>query len=221
MHRPYSTFILSACSVLALVGCTSQDPTQWMPRGYVHQDDTPLSSPAPSAPWLKEAEISAPDTLIESSGTWQASVFELVGQLQDALPQDGTALYVSRATPFSGHNAAMDHYIRQVLMQKGYTLTTTAGAGPTITVAAKPLTDTAAMDKAMKEAHFVCTPGVDVKDTYLLNAVLKNADGTVAKDSSVTAVLPGEKTEYRRLPGYSVLPAQGLAIDQTPKFDRQ
>lgn len=109
---------------------------QSMPKGYTYQDDTPLSSPAPSTPWDKTAEIIDTEKLGEQNAAWQGAAFELVDKMSPNLPKDGTPLNLS-SEKYSVLKGAMDnsldHYLRQALIQKGYNLTSFPDAGMKIT----------------------------------------------------------------------------------------
>jgi hypothetical protein len=112
--------LLSACS------------TQFMPKGYKYQDDTPLSSPAPSSPWDKSAVISNTENISAQTAAWQGAVYELLEKLEPNLPKDGTPLNLTAAgygLMKEEKDNSLDHYLRQVLLQKGYNLTTIPNAG--------------------------------------------------------------------------------------------
>lgn len=135
-------FALSA--VLALPACTSVDnvpdegvrssvlSTQSFPKGYKYQDNTPLSSPAPSSPWVNSAVIHDTDKMSANTAAWQGAVYELVAQMEPNLPKDGTPINLiseDHGYKTDANNATFDHYLRQSLIQRGYNLTTIPNAG--------------------------------------------------------------------------------------------
>lgn len=126
-------FLLSACSYVERgTGVSFQS----MSKGYTHQDNTPLSSPAPSTPWDKAAEINDTENLGAQNAAWQGAAFELVDKMSVHLPKDGTPLNLSSAkySVLKGSNDnSLDHYLRQALIQKGYNLTSIPDAGLKIT----------------------------------------------------------------------------------------
>lgn len=161
----------------ALAGCTTEsgntrDPSQWMPKGYVHQDETPLSTPAPSSPWHAGAVIHDTEALSTSTAAWQGAAFELVDKIDANLPKDGTPLNLSaeKGSLWKGEqDNSLDHYLRQVLIQRGYNLTTVPDAG-------------------LKIVHKVEKAKTD--KIYNLTISTLNAKGKVAATATVPAVLP-------------------------------
>lgn len=139
-----STLALVSFAVLSLSACTSVDDmptsntrnnflaTQSMPKGYRHQDNTPLSSPQPSSPWVNSAVIHDTDKMSSSTAAWQGAVYELVSKMEPHLPKDGTPLNLSSTKDGilgGADNNTLDHYLRQALIQSGYNLTTIPDAG--------------------------------------------------------------------------------------------
>lgn len=84
-------------SLLVLAACDPVGTPGWMPNGYRFQDDTPLSSPAPSRPWVDEAAIHDTEKLASNTAAWQGAVFELVEKISPSLPTDGSPPFSSRA----------------------------------------------------------------------------------------------------------------------------
>jgi hypothetical protein len=187
IRRSFSlSFILIA--VFALPACTTVDDlpddavhkkmlsTQSMPKGYRYQDSTPLSSPAPSTPWVKSAVMSNTNKISSSTAAWQGAAYELVDQMTPVLPKDGTALNLMRKrthTPYdsvlSPYYTSLDHYLRQVLLQQGYTLTTVPDVG----------TQIAYHIKRKKQVPL-----------YELELMTLDAKGNAIHTETVTAVLP-------------------------------
>ncbi len=173
--------MLSACTNIDQTFGTSYRnsvfSTQSVPKGYKYQDDTPLSTPAPSSPWIKYAVINDTENIGTQTAAWQGAVYELVDQMETNLPKDGTPLNL-----FSGHYSlmrgekdnALDHYLRQVLIQKGYNLTTIPDAGLQIAYKAD-----AVMDTKTKNTR-----------TYNLSASILDKDGKASFTASIPAVLP-------------------------------
>lgn len=127
-YRIYNFYLAMSCSILLLSACSMQA----MPKGYKYQDDTPLSSPAPSSPWNKTIVINNTENISAQTAAWQGAVYELLEKLEPNLPKDGTPLNLSsdRYSFMKGaKDNSLDHYLRQALLQKGYNLTTIPDAG--------------------------------------------------------------------------------------------
>lgn len=184
----YRQVVTAFGCLLALSGCTSVDHmptrverttvlnTQFMPKGYTYQDNTPLSSPQPSSPWVASSVISNTDDLATNTTAWQGAIFELIAAMEPYLPKDGTPLNLSAETGGIGrtpHTLAFDHYLRQGLLQKGYTLTTEPKAGLAITYR---------IQKIKKVAN-----------TYVLKTTIKTAHNPAGSSAAVTAILPHEE----------------------------
>ena len=160
-------------SLVVLSGCTSFFAPQAMPKGYKYEDSTPLSSPAPSEPWSNKAVITNTENMATNTAAWQGAVYELVAAMEPNLPQDGSPLNLTADSTSSNQILALDHYLRQTLIQKGYNLTTLPQTGT-------PLFYGIQTDK--KTGNFILTTS------------LKDAKGDkVLSSASVNAVLPFEK----------------------------
>jgi hypothetical protein len=107
-------------SLLVLAACDPVGTPGWMPNAYRFQDNTPLSSPAPSRPWVDEAVIHDTEKLASNTAAWQGAVFELVEKISPSLPTDGSPLFLQEPVVKTAQNQALDHYLRQALMQKGF-----------------------------------------------------------------------------------------------------
>jgi hypothetical protein len=161
---------LSACSNSGGGSGTPVFSAQSMPKGYTYQDDTPLSSPQPSSPWKKSAEISNTENIGAQNAAWQGAVFELVDKMDPNLPKDGTPINLSPEEYSIMDGAidnAFDHYLRQAFIQKGYNLTSIPDAGLQITykteTAKTPRTynlTTSILDKEGKPALVTTIPAV-------------------------------------------------------------
>ncbi len=219
IFRIPKTLVLST-SLLALAACTPQGPNQWMPKGYTYQDSTPISSPAPTSPWLDEAVIKDTENLAASTASWQGAVFELVDGLQAVLPVDGSPINVKDVPPVINQDLALDHYVRQAMIQKNLTLTTTDGIGLNLLIDSQPLTNADALAQAKTTPNFDYVDGMKLDGIYLLTAKLTDATGTVLGQSKTVGVFPHEKAEYARLPGSSFAPVSGLTTEPTPIYMR-
>lgn len=179
-------FLLSStcAALLTLSACTTVDTvpndtarstmlsTQSMGKGYRYQDNTPLSSPAPSSPWVKSAVIKDTEKMATSTAAWQGAVYELVAQLEPNLPKDGTPLNLTSTgygLTVDVDNTTLDHYLRQSLIQRGYNLTTVPDAGLHLT------------HKVQKTK----TPR-----TYNISVTILDAKGKPVHTETVPAVLP-------------------------------
>jgi hypothetical protein len=191
-HR-YCTITLGV-SLLAMTACTTGNQPQWMPRGYTHQgDNTPISSPQPSSPWSNSAVIHDTDAMGESTAAWQGAVFELLEKLGSHLPQDGTPLLLVANAPHTPQDLALDHYLRQALMQKGINLTNVAGNSLIVGFDAVSL-NTSNLKTAKMKAGYEVVSGASLEGLYLLSAAIKTLDGkTTLGEAYTVAVLPYEK----------------------------
>lgn len=180
----FFSLTLSLAALLSLPACTSVDnvpndtvrstflTTQSFGKGYRYQDETPLSSPAPSSPWVKAAVISDTEKMASSTAAWQGAVYELVAQMEPTLPKDGTPINLTSkgaGLTKNVNNATLDHYLRQSLIQRGYNLTTVPDAGLSVT-------------HAVKKAK---TPR-----TYDISMTILDAGGKPVHTETVPAVLP-------------------------------
>ncbi len=107
-------------AALCLASCETV-PTQWMPNGYRYQDDTPLSSPAPSRPWRKDAAHPDLEKMGDRTAAWQGAVYELISPLPQAIPATAAPITL-QAQSSVPENAEFDHYLRQALLSQGYTV---------------------------------------------------------------------------------------------------
>ncbi|HOO50438.1 MAG TPA: hypothetical protein PLK94_04020 [Alphaproteobacteria bacterium] len=214
------TGLLVSASLTTLSACTPQISNQWVPKGYSYQDSSQITSPIPSSPWIEEAEIKDTNKLADNTAAWQGAVFELVDGLSTVLPTDGTAINIITTAPVTNQDLALDHYVRQALIQKNITLTTTADMGSILNIDSQPLTNQAALDKAKSLDTFTYVEDMDLKGFYLLTASLKDGSGLVVGESASVGVLPHEKAEYSRLPGFSIAPVTGISKEPTPIYER-
>jgi hypothetical protein len=208
-------------SLLVLAACDPVGTPGWMPNGYRFQDDTPLSSPAPSRPWVDEAAIHDTEKLASNTAAWQGAVFELVEKISPSLPTDGSPLFLQEPVVKTAQNQALDHYLRQALMQKGFTLTTTPGFGQVLQATAGSLMETDILKLAQKEDKFEKVSGADMRDFYRLSLAIVGSKEVVLAKSSVIATLPFEKREYLRLPGFSYQPVAGQTRSPQKVYNRQ
>lgn len=171
MRANHLVRLFMGTSLIALSGCTSFAP-QSMPKGYTYEDDTPLSSPAPSSPWYNKSVIQNTENMATNTAAWQGSVYELVAAMDPNLPKDGSPLNLV-AESKSDQILVLDHYLRQTLIQKGYNLTTLPATGT-------PL-------------YYNVTKSKE-SGNFILSTSLKDAKGDkVLSSAAVNAVLPFEK----------------------------
>lgn len=193
MSPRFFTLLAVGVSVVALSGCSSITQPNWMPRGYKHQDDTPLSSPAPTSPWSDKAVIHNTDKMAASTAAWQGAVFELLDKAAPFIPQDGMPLIVTTVAPYAPLDLSFDHYLRQALMQKGHNLTTTSGTAPLLVFDIVPLSDAKALKMAQAQAGFVVVKNASMSGMYLLSLSAQKPDGkTEMGKVYTTAVFPYE-----------------------------
>ncbi len=181
----FSVLALASIAVLSLSACTSVDDmprsntrsnflsTQSMPKGYRYQDNTPLSSPQPSSPWVNSAVIHDTDKMSSSTAAWQGAVYELVAKMEPHLPKDGTPLNMAPIKDGSPDNNTLDHYLRQALIQRGYNLTTIPDAG-------------------LQLSHQVAKSKTDKTNdkTYNISMSVLDLEGKAVATEIVPAVLP-------------------------------
>jgi hypothetical protein len=210
--------VSSLAALLLLTACEPPFATNWMPVGYTYQDDTPITSPAPSKPWLKDAVIKDTEALATNTAAWQGAVFELVDKISAKVPAASGPIALKALEPNTTQKQTLDHYLRQGLIQRGYTVATTSAApGPVLTYDILNLSNPSVRDWTVKTLGADAIPGSNMKDMYVLRATT-TSDGAILSDEAVVAVLPGEKTEYRRWPGFTNQPAQGKALHKTPVY---
>lgn len=235
--RGFATCVMVGSSVIGILGlaaCAPQGPNQWMPRGYTYHDDTPLSSPAPSSPWLKEAELKNTDHMSANHAAWQGAVYEIAdqmdGMLRDHINLGATAIFIAADPPVTNHDQAFDYYLRQALIQKGYKLSPLADDHTlTIKINVAAMTDASTREEAQKFAAFQYQKNTKLQGLYLLSAALYDVtakpqteqktepqanlqtSGPLITTARSVAALPYEKNEYMRLPGASTQPVRGLS----------
>lgn len=207
--------IVISCAALTLLSGCSNFATNWMPHGYTYDDDTPITSAAPSQPWLNDAVITNTDDIAANTAAWQGAVYELIDKISPVLsPADGPVVLSAR-TPMTAQKQAFDHFLRQALIQRGYTVTTRTGPGPTIVYDVLPLEDKKTRNFALGKLGADSVPATNLENYFLLRVT------TVAQpalDEAVVAVLQEEQTEYWRWPGYANQPVQGKSLEKTPVY---
>lgn len=215
-------FSLFAGCLFVFAACSPLGTPAWMPNGYRFQDDTPLSSPAPTRPWVNEAEIKDAEKISANTAAWQASVSELLEKAVPLFPQDNQPFFIRASSSDTAQTQAFDHYLRQALVQKGYVLSTLSGQGHVLVIHVSGLQNAASLGKAVKEAQFEKVPGADLSKLYLLTlSLIGEKGGAASGTASVVASLPFEKAEYHRFPGFSYVPAQGKARESGKSYTRQ
>lgn len=214
-----SSLITMILAGVSLTACGSM-PTQWMPNGYRYHDDTPLSSPAPSRPWLKDVENPSLNDIGDNVAAWQGAVYELINPIPAIVPPSAGAVSLKAVPPHFAATSAFDHYLRQGLLSYGYTVNPGPGGVFVMNYKALPLDSDAnlkiARNKLGKE--FV-TKADQAKDTYFLTLDVTDAKGKIISQQSTIAVLPHEKKEYMRAPGLSYQPTQGEAYKRKAVYD--
>ncbi|PZP56576.1 MAG: hypothetical protein DI586_03190 [Micavibrio aeruginosavorus] len=209
---PLLAVLLTSCGVI---------PTQYMPNGYRYNDDTPLSSPAPSRPWLDEAEDPSIENLADNTAAWQGAVYELINQLPAALPPSSGPVTLATTPPAYIGDKPFDHYLRQGLISYGYRVNPTVyDAGTIIVYNATPITNKDALKKAQAKYGKEAINPKNTKGVYYLTLEIKSADGkkTMFEQSSL-AVIPHDKTEYMRMPGLSYTPSQNPPAEKKPVYE--
>ncbi len=223
LRSRFPAAFLCTISLLMLAGCSSPFATSFMPTGYTYDDDTPITSPKPTQPWMDEAVITDTEALGNNIAAWQGAVFELVDKIALKLPA-GQPVALTAVAPMTNQKQALDHYLRQSLMQRGITIVPQEAAAALITYDALPLEKGDAHKLAVERLGREAVPEAksNMKGIYLLRTVASIAalpKPVLLADEAVIAVLPGEKTEYSRWPGFSNQPAQGKATSIVPVYD--
>lgn len=214
--------LLCTASVLMLAGCSSPFATSFLPTGYTYDDDTPITSPKPTQPWIDEAVITDTEALGANVAAWQGAVFELVDKVWLKLPP-GQPVALTVVQPVTAQKQALDHYLRQALLQRGVTVVPAEAAAATITYDALPLEKGDAHKLAVARLGREAVPEAksNLKGIYLLRGIVSTTaqpKPVLLADEASIAVLPGEKAEYSRWPGFSNQPAQGKATTITPVY---
>lgn len=212
--------LMCTASLLMLAGCSSPFATSFLPTGYTYDDDTPITSPKPTQPWMDEAVITDTEALGANVAAWQGAVFELVDKLSLKLPA-GQPLALAVVQPVTAQKQALDHYLRQALIQRGITIVPQEASAALITYDALPLEKGDAHKLAVERLGREAVPEAksNMKGIYLLRAIVSTSPKALLADEAVIAVLPGEKTEYSRWPGFSSQPAQGKATSIVPVYE--
>ncbi len=220
LRSRFPAALFCTASLLMLAGCSSPFATSFLPTGYTYDDDTPITSPKPTQPWIDEAVITDTEALGANVAAWQGAVFELVDKLSLKLPA-GQPVALAVVQPVTAQKQALDHYLRQALIQRGITIVPQEAAAALITYDALPLekgdTHKIAVERLGREA--VPEAKSNMKGIYLLRALVSTSPKALLADEAVIAVLPGEKTEYSRWPGFSNQPAQGKATSIVPVYE--
>jgi hypothetical protein len=212
--------LFCTASLLMLAGCSSPFATGFLPTGYTYDDDTPITSPKPTQPWMDEAVITDTEALGANVAAWQGAVFELVDKLSLKLPA-GQPLALAVVQPVTAQKQALDHYLRQALIQRGITIVPQEAAAALVTYDAIPLDKGDAHKLAVERLGREAVPEAksNMKGIYLLRAIVSTSPKALLADEAVIAVLPGEKTEYSRWPGFTTQPAQGKSTSIVPVYE--
>ena len=205
-------------AVLSLTACGAIS-TQYLPNGYRYNDDTPYSSPAPSRPWLDEADKPDLEALGDNTAAWQGAVYELINPLPGIVPPAGSPIALKTTPPSYVAESAFDHYLRQGLISYGYTVNADANApGTVIAYNATPITNKDALKKAQAKYGKDAVSAKNTKGVYYLTLDIQGPDGKTISQQSSLGVFPHDKTEYMRFPGFSYTPTQGKRTDQKPVY---
>lgn len=202
-------------AILGLASCAAV-PTQYMPNGYRYQNhDTPLSNPAPTRPWIKEAENPNLEKIGDNTAAWQGAVYELLSTLPSVLPPSNTAIVLKPLPPAYMVDQSFDHYLRQALISYGYTLNPVEdGQSAVIGYNAAALSNPEALKAAQAKFGQEFVRKEDTKDMYYLTIEVMTARGKLLTRQASVAILPHEKDEYKRWPGLAYTPTQGKAYSR-------
>ncbi len=206
--------------LFVVTGCSYEPfPTQWMPNGYRYQDETPLSSPAPSRPWVKEAARPNLNKLADNTAAWQGAVYELINPLPGSGLSKVQPLTLRTRAPTYPADGAFDHFLRQGLISYGYQLADAGQAGPTVTYDSAPLSNPAIEKLAREKLGAEVIPAGDKNSIYYLTLDVVSARNRLLGSYATIAILPHEKAEYRRYPGFSNQPPQGWDVNVRPVYE--
>jgi hypothetical protein len=169
---------------------------------------------------MDEAVITDTEALGANVAAWQGAVFELVDKLSLKLPA-GQPLALAVVQPVTAQKQALDHYLRQALIQRGITIVPQEAAAALVTYDAIPLDKGDAHKLAVERLGREAVPEAksNMKGIYLLRAIVSTSPKALLADEAVIAVLPGEKTEYSRWPGFTTQPAQGKSTSIVPVYE--
>ena len=212
--------LMMTLSALALTSCGAI-PTQYVPNGYTYHDSTPLSSPAPTRPWLDEAAHPNLDNIGDNTAAWQGAVYELINPLPNTITAANGPITLKPAGTVTPADQALDHYLRQGLISYGYVVNPTPDMPGTVLVYdAAPLSDPEYRKMAVAKFGKEFVKKDDMKGMYYLTLDVKSPDGkkTVASQASI-GVFPHEKSEYMRWPGFANQPVQGKAASRPPVYE--
>ena len=208
--------VLSLALLLASCGVI---PTQYLANGNRYQDDTPLSTPAPTRPWTDEAAHPDLNHLGDNTASWQGAVYELITPLAQIVPPTNGPVSIVAKSPASPADASLDHYLRQGLVSYGYQVNPVAkNTGIILVYHAEPLRNPEAFKKAQAKFGKEIVSKDNVKDMYYLTLGIKAKEMLVSEQSSI-GIIPYEKNEYMRMPGLSYQPVQGKAAKKRPVYE--
>ena len=206
-----SVLLLTSCGVL---------PTQYLPNGYKYQDSTPLSTPAPTRPWMHDADKPNLDNMSENTAAWQGAVYELITPLPGMLPPASTRLALVPPTSPSTADNAFSHYLREALLSYGYRLDEAPmPSNTTLVYHAAPLSNDATLKKVQAKYGKEFVTKEKAKDRYYLTLGVRGANGKIISEQSSIAILPHEKNEYWRVPGLTYVPQQGPNVPKKPVYE--
>lgn len=205
-------------SVLCLTSC-GVVPTQFVPNGYKYHDDTPLSTPAPTRPWMHEADRPNLDNMSENTAAWQGAIYELITPLPGMLPPATTRLALVTKTSASTADNSFNHYLREALLSYGYRIDEAPmPSNTTLVYNAAPLSNEATLKKVQAKYGKEFVTKEKAKDRYYLTLGVQGANGKMLNEQSSIAILPHEKNEYWRVPGLSYAPPQGPNAPKKPVY---
>lgn len=175
-----------------LAACVPHVEVLPMPRGYVHLDNTPLSSPnGYKLDPVRDARVK--EQRAENAADWQAAASDLVQRLAPMLSQRPSEIAVAPLKAFTPTSGAFDFALREALTNQGF-IVSTSMRSPTILKYEARQTEIARM-----------------KDGAFLDLTLRLNDGT--RDFAGiegTYKIRHQDLEIAKLPGFSAQPAPGL-----------
>lgn len=179
-------------ALLCLTSCGTV-PTQWMPNGYRYQDDTPVSSPAPSRPWRDNLAHPDLEKIGDRTAAWQGAVYELISPLPQIIPPSSSPVTLVPKSS-NAENAELDHYLRQGLLSYGYTVNPSPdNKGTILSYEATGISSKESKALAARKFGADAVKKGDFKGMDYLTLDILGADGKPVAHQETIAVLPVDK----------------------------
>lgn len=126
----FQVLALSCVAVVFLSGCGLMPNDVTMPRGYAKHQNTYRSNDAPPPPLMDYAYSELQSA--ESVAYWRMACEDLVGRVVAKHGVSDLPVFLSNEDPFSDLNTVFDHFLREALIDAGFTIAGAMGEIPII-----------------------------------------------------------------------------------------